>query len=164
MTSDEYNQGVKQWADDIYRFAVHSCGDETRSQDAVQEAFASLWEHRKDISTEKGKSYLLSTAYHTLSDEWRHDKVLRNTTPELASLQSESHNPAEQFDLRNAIERALQTLPEVQRAILVLKDIEGYSYKEIENILMISDQQVCVYLYRARVALKRQLKDYEYNA
>lgn len=50
MTRKEYNNGVKLWADDVYRFAVHCCGDSECAKDGVQEAFASLWEHRDRVA------------------------------------------------------------------------------------------------------------------
>lgn len=164
MTTDEYNQGVKLWADDVFRFAMRSCGDRAVSQDAVQEAFASLWEHRGNVPREKGKPFLITVAYNRIADHFRHEQVRRDSQAYMPPSHSERRRPDEEFDIKEAVERALETLPHIQRSILQLKDVEGYSYKEISNILMISDQQVCVYLYRARVALKRQLKDYEYNA
>jgi RNA polymerase sigma-70 factor (ECF subfamily) len=51
--------------------------------------------------------------------------------------------------------KILENIPEVQRSALILKDIEGYSYKEIADILKLSIQQVEVYIFRARVALKK---------
>ena len=66
--------------------------------------------------------------------------------------------PDERFDLREAIECSLQALPEVQRAILQLRDVEGYSYAEIGETLGLSDSQVQVYLFRARVTMRKQLK------
>ena len=67
-------------------------------------------------------------------------------------------DPDLRFDLREAIERSLQALPEVQRAILQLRDVEGYSYREIGETLSLSDSQVQVYLFRARVAMRKQLQ------
>lgn len=71
--------------------------------------------------------------------------------------------PDERFDLREAIEKSLQSLPEVQRAILQLRDVEGYSYAEIGETLSISDNQVQVYLFRARVTMRKQLKIMGYD-
>jgi RNA polymerase sigma-70 factor (ECF subfamily) len=68
-----------------------------------------------------------------------------------------SRPPDERFDLSEAIESSMQTLPEVQRAILQLRDVEGYSYREIGETLQLSDDRVQVYLFRARVAMRKQL-------
>ena len=60
MTQKEYNNGVKLWADDVYRFAVSCGGGLELSKDVVQEAFATLWERREKVEVEKGKSFLLT--------------------------------------------------------------------------------------------------------
>ena len=122
----------------------------------MQEALAALWSHRDEVPREKGKSYLLSTAYRSLMMNLRHSKVVR--AHEEQTIVETCQMPDEGFDLREAIERALQILPEVQRAILQLRDVEGYSYAEIGETLSLSDSQVQVYLFRARVNMRKQLK------
>ena len=57
-------------------------------------------------------------------------------------------------DLGEVLERAVQNLPEDQKAVVMLRDYEGYSYKEIAGITDLSETQVKVYIYRARVFLK----------
>jgi len=46
-------------------------------------------------------------------------------------------------------------LPEIQRSVVMLRDYEGYSYEEIGKITNLSESQVKVYIYRARVFLKK---------
>lgn len=156
MTAKEYNKGVRLWADDAMRFAMRCCNSRPDCEDAVQEALAALWSHHDDVPQAKGKSYLLSASYRSLMMTLRHSKVVQ--MHEQQALQETTQQPDERFDLREAIERSLQVLPEVQRAILQLRDIEGYSYVEIGETLSLSDQQVQVYLFRARVAMRKQLK------
>lgn len=161
MTAKEYNKGVRLWADDAMRFAMRCCPSRPDCEDAVQEALASLWSHRDEVPQAKGKSYLLSAAYRSLMMTLRHDKVVQRYAEqtEMETVQM----PDEHFDLHEAIERALQTLPEVQRAILQLRDVEGYSYTEIGETLSLSDSQVQVYLFRARVNMRKQLKQLGYD-
>lgn len=152
---------MDQCADDVMRFAVR-CGCRREDcEDAVQEALASLWKHRECVDVAKGKSYLLSAAYRRLMSHFRHDAVAQEYAEKTVSQVSQM--PDESFDLKDAIERSLQTLPEVQRAILQLRDVEGYSYAEIGGTLSLSDKQVQVYLFRARVAMRKQLKTMGYG-
>lgn len=156
LTAEDYNIGVDMWADDAYRFAKACCHDDEYCKDAVQEAFAKLWERREQVSKDKGKAFLLSTVHNHLVGIFRYDKVRASQgSPSLQVVE-----PDFGFDLKDAIRRAMASLPPIQRECLQLRDVEGYAYKEIANILNISDQQVQVYIYRARVALKRQLKEY----
>lgn len=161
MTAKEYNKGVRLWADDAMRFAMRCCPSRPDCEDAVQEALAALWDHRDEVSSDKGKGYLLSAAYRSLMMTLRHNKVVQQHAGQ-ADVETVTA-PDERFDLREAIERALQTLPEVQRAILQLRDVEGYSYAEIGEILALSDSQVQVYLFRARVNMRKQLKQMGYD-
>jgi len=69
----------------------------------------------------------------------------------------ESH--AESFEMKEIIEKSLSQLPPVQKSIILLRDLEGYNYKEIGEILDLSEAQVKVYLFRARNKIKKQLKD-----
>jgi RNA polymerase sigma-70 factor (ECF subfamily) len=56
------------------------------------------------------------------------------------------------------VNRAVAILPPVQKSVILLRDLEGYSYEEIGKILELSDSQVKVYLFRARNKIKKQLK------
>ena len=60
-------------------------------------------------------------------------------------------------DLKEIVRDAVSKLPEVQRSVIMLRDYEGYSYEEIGEITGLSESQVKVYIYRARVALKEYI-------
>ena len=61
------------------------------------------------------------------------------------------------FETKEVVELALSILPPIQKSIILLRDLEGYAYDEIGDILDISESQVKVYLYRARKKIKKQL-------
>lgn len=145
------------------RFVVRCGGSRDDCEDAVQEALAALWSHRDKVPVDKGKSFLLSAAYRSLMQTLRHARVIQQHAGELQSRASAYVTPDERFDLREAIEKSLQVLPEVQRAILQLRDVEGFSYAEIGETLALSDSQVQVYLFRARVAMRKHLKTMGYD-
>ncbi|MBQ9864408.1 MAG: sigma-70 family RNA polymerase sigma factor [Bacteroidales bacterium] len=155
MTQKEYNNGVRLWADDVYRFAVRCGGGEELSKDAVQEAFASLWEKREQVEVEKGRSYLFAVVHNCLMSHHRHEQVHQQTLPLLEP--ERVVKPDEQFDIQEALHRALMRLPQVQREAVLLKDVEGYSCREIAEMLSLTEKQVSVYLFRARVSLKKTL-------
>lgn len=158
MTDNEYNQNIDQWADSVYRFAKRCCNDDERCRDAVQDAFANLWKHREDVGAVKGRQWLMSAVHNQLMSLYRHDKTVRRHAELLVT--HDSVDLDERFDLKEAIEKALSTLPLVQRECLQLYDVEGYHYKEIASILGLNQQQVQVYIYRARVALRKKLIEY----
>lgn len=154
MTTSEYNKCVDNHADGVYRFILKNIGDEERARDIVQESFSKMWEKSGDISMEKAKSYLFTTAYHTMIDDIRREN--RNTRLDEARHDTVSADQG-YSDLHEVLNKALETLPEMQKAVITLRDYEGYSYEEIGKITNLSESQVKVYIYRARVALKNYI-------
>ncbi len=158
MNTAEYNKCVNNYADGVYRFIQKNLGDREKSRDIVQESFSRLWEKAEEVSFEKAKTYLFTTAYHTMIDMIRKDK--RNTSIEDQHLNLQvSFNKYN--DLQEILNRALDTLPEIQRNVITLRDYEGYSYEEIGKITGLSESQVKVYIYRGRLALKNYIGSIE---
>ncbi len=154
MTVTEYNQCVDSHSDNVYRFILKNIRDEQAAMDIVQDAFEKLWLKFREVSYQKAKSYLFTTAYHRMIDHVRKEKRMGRL--------SEDYDVAEQGDrpyndVKKVLDEALQRLPEIQRSVVLLRDYEGYSYEEIGHITKLSESQVKVYIFRARVALKNYL-------
>ena len=113
-----------------------------------------MWDKVRSINFEKAKSYLFTTAYHTMIDQIRKDKKL--TRFEEAPYDSFSHENS-YSDLSEILNEAADKLPEIQRTVILLRDYEGYSYKEIGEITKLGESQVKVYIYRARLSMKKYL-------
>lgn len=151
MTVDDYNDCVDAHADGLYRFMLKHIRDVDKARDLVQEAFAKMWLKVSEIDASKAKSYLFSTGYHTMIDQIRREKK-QGSFDEVRSLDM-SHSK-QYSDLNEILHQALETLPDKQKAVVLLRDYEGYSYKEIGEITEMSESQVKVYIFRARKALK----------
>jgi RNA polymerase sigma factor (sigma-70 family) len=158
MTVEEYNRAVDAYADNLYRFVLKNLKDPYASSDIVQETFEKLWVRLEDVSAVKVKTYLFTTAYHTLIDHIRREK--RYSREDLAAGMEISHS-SHYSDLGEILERALENLPKDHRAVVMLRDYEGYSYREIGEITGLSETQVKVYIYRARVYLKKYIGSLE---
>jgi len=154
MNSKEYNQSVDLYSDNVYRFILKNIRDGDRARDIVQDSYEKLWRNLENVNSEKVKSYLFTTAYHILIDMIRKDK--RQTSIEDYKLLEETHD--EQYtDLAEVLNEAAKRLPDIQRTVILLRDYEGYSYKEIGEVTLLSEAQVKVYIYRARVFLKNYI-------
>lgn len=151
MTVDDYNRCVDAHSDGVYRFALKHLRDVDRAKDVVQESFARLWMKVDEVDPMKAKSYLFTTAHHVMVDEVR--KAARSTRMEEHHEELRWTAQSEP-DLQKILEQALATLPAVQRSVVLLRDLEGYSYEEIAGIAGLSLDQVKVYIYRGRTALK----------
>ncbi|MES2689501.1 MAG: RNA polymerase sigma factor [Bacteroidota bacterium] len=155
MTAAEYNKCVDDYADSIFRFIVKNLRNEDVARDVVQDTFEKLWIKVSTIEVATVKSYLFTTAYHTMIDAIR--KAKPSAELEDAASVYAPHN--QYSDLKGVLNRALNKLPEEQRSVVLLRDYEGYSYEEIGQITGLSESQVKVYIYRARVFLKSYLVD-----
>jgi RNA polymerase sigma factor (sigma-70 family) len=154
MTVAEYNTCVDLFADGLYRFVVKNCRNQDMAQDVVQDTFEKLWVKINHVEYTTAKSYLFTAAYHTMIDAIRKDKKHADITEE----NHEHYNtPSQYTDVKKVLNMALAKLPEIQRVVITLRDYEGYSYAEIGQITTLTESQVKVYIYRARVFLKNYL-------
>jgi len=155
MTAVEYNSCADLYSDGVYRFILKNIKDRDTAQDIVQESFVRLWERVKDISYEKAKAYLFTTAYHTMIDYIRKNQRLSSIDDSYSEVYNES--PGTYNDLKEVINEAVAKLPEIQRTVILLRDYEGYSYEEIGEITGLNESQVKVYIFRARTFLKQYI-------
>lgn len=154
MNINEYNRCVDHHADGLYRFLLKNIKDEEVARDLVQESFMKLWEKRKEVQSEKSKSYLFTTGYHTMIDFIRKNR--RNVSYNTVEYAEESHEKG-YSDLKEILNEAIEKLPVDQKSVVLLRDYEGYSYKEIAEITELTESQVKVYIYRARLFLKKYI-------
>jgi len=124
----------------------------------VQETFAKVWVKKDGISYEKIRSYLFTTAHHTLIDVVRKEKFQMEVE---VIDKYHSQRPVENMDLQKILHEALDQLPEIQRTVILLRDYEGYGYDEIGEITGLKESQVKVYIFRARKKLKQILVSVE---
>jgi len=154
MTVREYNRSVEEFADQVYRFIVGNLKDEEQSNDIVQDSYERLWLHLTEIEYPVVKSWLFSTAYHIMIDIIRKEKrIAKMETVNEKDLIYES----QYSDLSEILYKAIDMLPEQQKSSVLLRDFEGYSYKEIAEITGMSEAQVKINIYRARVNLKNYI-------
>jgi len=154
MNVKEYNQSVDLYSDNVFRFILKNIKDEERARDIVQDSYEKLWRNAGNVNFDKVKSYLFTTAYHTMIDVLRKDK--RQTYMADHQIPEDVHDK-QYSDLAEILNIAVRQLPEIQRTVVLLRDYEGYSYQEIGDITTLSEAQVKVYIYRARVFLKNYI-------
>jgi RNA polymerase sigma factor (sigma-70 family) len=134
-----------------------------QAKDMVQDTYVKLWEHRATIRIETVKSWLFTTAYHQMINFVKRHKrfdPLEEINEEKFSVPSYEH----QLEHRELLEIAIDRLPEIQKSILLLRDLEGYNYKEIGEMLSINEPQVKVYLFRARQKIKEYFNAHHYQS
>lgn len=151
MTREEYNGCVDKYADGVYRFILKACHNKALADDIVQDSFLVLWENVPLIGCDKARAFLFTTSYRKMIDVFRHEKK----NADIEAISPTDYYSEEKFtDLNEILEFALSKLPPIQKTVILLRDYENYSYKEIADITSLSETQVKVYIFRARNFMK----------
>ncbi len=155
MTKEEYNRTVNDISHRLFGFVFKLTKDEEDANDLVQDAFMKLWSNRKKVEFKKAKSWLFTTAHNAfINFIKKSNRQIRMA--EGTDISFESKN---RFELKEIIDLAMEKLSDLQKSIILLRDLEGYNYKEIGEMLDLNESQVKVYLFRARKKIKDQIKD-----
>jgi len=157
LNRSEYNIAVRDFSGRIYGYALKCLRNTEDAGDIVQDVFEKLWNHRKKVEADKAKPWLFTCAHNAMINLIKKNKRLSYVEEVVSGDTSESLSA--RFEMSEIVERCLGLLPPVQKSIILLRDLEGYNYKEIGDILELSEAQVKVYLFRARNKIKKQLKD-----
>ena len=156
MTRKEYNNAVQEFSDSLFGYALKFLRDSEEANDAVQDSFEKLWKNRKKVDYDKAKSWLFTTAHNSMVNWVTKNNRMRPTKE--SDLDTRAHEDFG-YENRELIEKVLATLPSIQKSVVLFRDLEGYSYREISQMLDLSESQVKVYLFRARKKMKKQLKE-----
>lgn len=159
MTVNEYNRCVDEHSDGIYRFILKNIRDSETAMDIVQDTFEKMWRKFREVQYGKAKSYLFTTAYHTMVDVIRREKFQADWQE---GIENGAAPDSHYTGLKEILDEGLKRLPEIQRSVILLRDYEGYSYQEIGEITGLNESQVKVYIFRARNFLKDYIGKPEY--
>ena len=155
ISEKEYNSAVKDYTKNLFRYLFKSLRDEDASKDIVQDCFLKLWDNRKKMNdTSKIKSWLFSVAHNLMLNYLK----TQSRKTELDDFNTARHSTFQvNYELKEIIEKGLAELSAKERSIVLLRDLEGYNYQEIGEILKLNESQVKVYLFRARQKLKESI-------
>jgi len=152
----EYNIVVDEHANNLFGYAIKFLRNKEDARDIVQDVYEKLWINRKSVEFAKAKSWMFTTAHNAMINfSNRRGRIL--LTDELMVF-DKGTMVSNSFESNQVVDRAVSILPPIQKSVILLRDLEGYSYKEIGEILNLSDAQVKVYLFRGRKKIKKQLK------
>lgn len=150
----------------FYRLALRVLHNHEEAQDVTQETLIRLWRRSETLANADEAEALGLTICHNLAiDTFRregrdHDNLdddqINLADTALSPLETISRNQQRQLLLKQ-----INTLPDRQKCVLQLRDIEGLSYKKIADALNMSEEQVKINLFRARQALKNSFKNKE---
>jgi RNA polymerase sigma factor (sigma-70 family) len=162
MNLEAFQNRILPAKNKLFRFAFKFLGNEEEAKDVVQEVLIKVWNGREQMSQiENWEAWCMRITRNLSLDRIR-SMTRKHTEPIEVSynLQHESLTPYETAEARESMQRITQfiaDLPDKQRQVMHLRDVEGYSYNEICDILEIDLNQVKVNLFRARNSVREKL-------
>ena len=162
MNLESFQSRVMPAKNKLFRFALRFLGNEEEAKDVVQEVLIRVWKGRDQMNEVQNWEAWCMRITKNLSLDRIRAMTRKQTHPieEGYSVHQEALSPHESTELRESMNRISQfiaALPEKQRQVIHLRDIEGYSYNEICEILELDMNQVKVNLFRARNAVREKL-------
>ena len=143
----------QKYAKDVYRFAYWLCGSAMEAEDLTAETFTRAWTSRKEIRTATVKAYLFAIARNLYLEQLRKDKRLVQLEPDITDPLPQPEKSVEhRLDLQMAQE-LIQSLPEVDRTVFLLRVQHDLPYAEIARVTDLSLSAVKVKVHRVRLQL-----------
>ncbi|WP_297329695.1 sigma-70 family RNA polymerase sigma factor [uncultured Bacteroides sp.] len=165
MQKINFRNDILPLKDKLFRLALRITFDRAEAEDIVQETLIRVWNKRDDWKQfDSIEAYCLTVAKNLAIDRSeRKDAQTVELTPEM-ERSSDASTPYEKLVTKEhmmLIHRLMNELPEKQKLIMQLRDIEGQSYKEIASVLNLTEEQVKVNLFRARQKVKQKFINIE---
>jgi RNA polymerase sigma-70 factor (ECF subfamily) len=127
------------------------------AEDVTQEVFIKLWQHWQKVDLDKIGAWLMRVTRNSVIDHVRKRNPEQNQTDFNVETQPALESEETELDrtsIQQQLKLAIAELNEPFRSIIIMRDIQGFSYSDIEQTLDMSESQVKVYLHRARRKLR----------
>lgn len=162
MNLEAFQTRVLPAKNKLYRFAFRLLGSSEEAKDVVQEVLIKVWNGREQMAeVENMEAWCMRIAKNLSLDRLRsRQRRATDSMEEGLEVKQDALTPHEHTELSESMQRVnelIAALPEKQRQVIHLRDVEGYSYQEICDMLELDMNQVKVSLFRARNAVREKL-------
>ena len=153
MNKQQFKHKVFSLSERLYPLVYRLLGNQANTEDAIQDIMMKLWLKRKELDKHPNlKGFVFLTARNYCIDLIRKKKL--NITDSLAPLELVKSNYSQGYleynELNIIIKKVIKDLPEQQRDVIVMRDLDGYEFTEIASALNLKIEHVRVLLSRAR--------------
>ncbi len=160
MQEISFRNDILPLKDKLFRLGLRITLDRAEAEDVVQDTMIRVWNKRDEWQQfESVEAYCLIVAKNLAIDRsQKKDAQNVELSPEMAE-EADTSGPYDRLvnnERMKIIHRLIDELPEKQRLIMQLRDIEGESYKDIAKVLQLTEEQVKVNLFRARQKVKQR--------
>jgi RNA polymerase sigma factor (sigma-70 family) len=161
MSLTDFRHMVLPIKNKLFRFALSIVGDTAEAQDIVQEVLIKIWNQREEWPRIQNMEAWCMRLTKNLSIDKLRSRHNRTDSIEQAYYLSEHttdpYQKTEYEDTLAAVKRLMDQLPERQKLVMQLRDIEGMTYEEISQAIDMPLSQVKINLFRARKQIRTNL-------
>ena len=164
----EYRRAVEQYGQKVYAFACYSLRSRQDADDVTQEVLVKLWQHWRKVDPDKIQAWLMRVTRNAvvdhfrkqqLADSRRDDRVEPDTRSDIQSGREDQGEARDRERLREALLESIQALDEPFRSLLIMRDIQGMSYADMQGALEMSESQVkCIASGRRKLREDEELR------
>jgi len=161
MDLHQFEIQILPFKDKIFRLALFLLSDKAEAEDATQEVFVRLWNHKNNLSSvENIQAFVLRVTRNLCLDKLRtknrRQEEIDTSNNVVEETMVNPHEQTEQRNLLDFVKQQIALLPEMQRTIMTLRDIEELEFDEIAEITGLNENAIKVNLSRAR----KKIRDY----
>ena len=160
MTQSEFLNIVMPFKEKVFRLAKRLLVSTEEAEDATQEVLLKLWKNQDKIAEYKNVEAFSMTMTKNFCFDKLKSKQAQNLKIVHSNYEDKNTSLQKQLELNDSVswvERIIQDLPEQQKMIIQLRDIEEYDFDEIAKMLEMNNTAVRVALSRARKTIREQL-------
>ena len=164
MKKVSFRNDILPMKNNLYRLALRITCNNAEAEDVVQDTLIKVWNRRERWDEiESMEAFCMTICRNLALDKIKkmgnqHDSLDDNQQDRPSAL----NNPYEEMNQKDRIQlviRIVDELPEKQRTCIQLRDFEGKSYKEVAEIMLISEDQVKINIFRGRQTIKQRFKE-----
>lgn len=160
MTQTEFLNIVMPFKDKVFRLAKRLLVSQEEAEDATQEVLLKLWRNRDDFEKYKNIEAFSMTMTKNFCLDKLKSKQAQNLKIVHSNYQDKNVSLQKQVEMNDSVDwvgKIIEELPEQQKLVLQLRDIEQYDFEEIEKVLGMKSTAVRVALSRARKTIREKL-------
>ena len=161
MKKVSFRNDVLPLKNELFRLALRITLNRVEAEDIVQDTLIKVWDRRFEWeSIDSIEAFSLTVCRNLSLDRLRKKENTNDSLEDVKVAEPlSSSNPQDrmiQEDRVSLVRQIIDSLPEKQRSCMQLRDFEGKSYKEIAQVLDITEEQVKVNIFRARQMVKQK--------
>lgn len=166
MQTIDFRNDLLPLKNQLYRLALRITLDTMEAEDVVQDTLIRIWQRREELKEVQSLEAFCLTTCRNLALDRRNLKASQTLALDTQYDETPDSGPStqerlEQEEKLRRVHEIISRLPEQYRTIIQLRDIEGHTYKELADIMQLTDEQVKVTLFRARKAVRDKYQNLE---